>query len=56
METFKFRFRFELANEGLLKGEDKQYEFTLPNKNIAHIQALNAEKFSESTKFAILCG
>lgn len=56
MTTFRFRFRFHIANKGLLTGENNNIEFSLPNGRIASLHTIDADKFSEATRFVILSG
>ena len=40
----------------MLKGQEKEFEFILPNRHKATIHCVDAEKFAESTRFVILSG
>ncbi len=56
MTTFKFRLRFHIAHKGLITGEYKDIEFSLPNGRVASFHSIDAAIFSEATKFVILSG
>ena len=56
MTTFRFRLRFQIANKGLITGENKDIEFSLPNGRVASFHSMDAEIFSDATKFVILSG
>ncbi len=56
MSTFKLRLRFKIANKGVIKGEGKEFEFTLPNGHEASLHAVNTETISDAKEFVILSG
>ncbi len=56
MATFKLRFRFNISHKGMITGDDKEYEFALPNGHPAKLHCIDAEKFGESTRFALTSG
>ncbi|WP_339934188.1 hypothetical protein [Vreelandella glaciei] len=56
MPTFRFRLRFNIAQKGIISGDDEQYEFNLPNGKAASLLGVGAKKFSEAKSFVILSG
>ncbi|MEM7335759.1 MAG: hypothetical protein AAF490_27020 [Chloroflexota bacterium] len=56
MATFKFRFRFHIAHAGLIRGQEKDLKFLLPNGHDATLHCLAADSISKATKFVILSG
>ena len=56
MATYRLRFRFHVSQKGMITGNEKEIEFTLPNQRSATRHCTDAEKFSDSTKFVILSG
>lgn len=56
VHTFKFRIRFHISSKGMITGEEKEFEFQLPNGHSAKLHSINAESFSEATKFVVVSG
>jgi hypothetical protein len=56
MSLYQFRFRFHISQKGLLKGNEKEIEFSLPNGHKATFRCLDNNIFDESTKFIIVSG
>lgn len=56
MKTYRYRFRFHISSKGLIQGEEKSTDFTLPNGMVATLHCIDSDKFSDSTKFALISG
>ena len=56
MMTYGLRLRFNISDKGMIRGDDKEIEFTLPNGHTATMKCIDTNKFSDSTKFDIRSG